>query len=98
VDLYAAGRASSVRRDCRAPLKNLLAKRVLFAFARAAGEDYAFRLINPGMAASGRRFGVVDGAAVPIAPRSCANCAAMIPSGAPRYIHLMSPIAAGRDA
>jgi hypothetical protein len=28
-------------------MNNLLAKRVLFAFAKAAGEDYLFRLINP---------------------------------------------------
>jgi hypothetical protein len=37
-------------------MNNLSAERVLFAFAKPGGEDYLFRLINPGMAASRRRF------------------------------------------
>ena len=48
------------------PPNNLPAERVLFAFAKPAGEDYPFRLIKPGMAVSGRRFAVVAIASFPV--------------------------------
>ena len=73
VNLHAAGRASNVRRDCRAPLNNLPGKRVLFAFAEPASEDYLFRLINPGMAASGWRSAAGEPAVTVIMPLCDAN-------------------------
>jgi hypothetical protein len=73
VNLHAAGRASNVRRDCRAPLNNLPGKRVLFAFAEPASEDYLFRLINPGMAASGQGSAALEPAVTAITPRCRAN-------------------------
>jgi len=54
-------------------LNNLPAKRVLFAFAKPAGEDYPFRLINPGMAASGWRFAAVEAAVKSLTPCCRAN-------------------------
>jgi hypothetical protein len=54
-------------------MNNLSAERVLFAFAKAAGEDYLFRLINPGMAASRRRFAGSEPAIETTAPRSGVN-------------------------
>ena len=73
MDLHAAAGASNVRRDCREPPNNLPAERVLFAFAKPPGEDYLFRLINPGMAASGRRFAAVEAAVKAITPCCRAN-------------------------
>jgi hypothetical protein len=73
VDLHAAARASNVRRDCRALLNNLPRKRVLFAFAEPASEDYLFRLINPGMAASGWPSAGSEPVVAAIAPCRRAN-------------------------
>jgi hypothetical protein len=54
-------------------MNNLSAERVLFAFAEAAGEDYLFRLINPGMAVSTRRFADVEPAIETAAPHCRVN-------------------------
>jgi hypothetical protein len=54
-------------------MNNLSAERVLFAFAKAAGEDYLFRLIDPGMAVSRRRFAGSEPASESTAPRSGVN-------------------------
>jgi hypothetical protein len=54
-------------------MNNLSAERVLFAFAKAAGEDYLFRLINPGMAVSRRRFAGIEPAIETTAPHSDVN-------------------------
>jgi hypothetical protein len=73
MDLHAAALASNVRRDCRAPMNNLSAERVLFAFAKPVGEDYLFRLIKPAMAASRRRFAGVEPAVEAATPHCRAN-------------------------
>ena len=54
-------------------MNNLSAERVLFAFAEAAGEDYLFRLIKPGMAVSTRRFAGVEPTIETAAPRGRVN-------------------------
>jgi hypothetical protein len=54
-------------------MNNLPAERVLFAFAKPVGEDYLFRLINPGMAASRRRFAGVGAAVEATTPHCCVN-------------------------
>jgi hypothetical protein len=54
-------------------MNNLSAERVLLPFAEAAGEDYLFRLINPGMAVSRRRFAGSEPAIEATAPRSGVN-------------------------
>jgi hypothetical protein len=59
-------------------MNNLPADVVLFAFAEGLDEDYRFRLNNPGMAASGRRFAVVDAAAAVVSLRCCFSRAATI--------------------
>jgi hypothetical protein len=55
------------------PPNNLPAERVLFAFAKPVGEDYLFRLINPGMAVSRRGFARVEAAVEATTPHCCAN-------------------------
>ena len=59
-------------------MNNLPAERVLFAFAKPAGEDYLFRLMNLGVAAWGRRFAAAEAAVSAIGPRRRASIAAMI--------------------
>jgi hypothetical protein len=54
-------------------MNNLPAERVLFAFAKPVGEDYLFRLINPGMAASRRRFAGVGAAVEATTPHCCVS-------------------------
>jgi len=58
-------------------VNNLPAERVLFAFAEGTREDYPFRLNNPGPAASGQRFAIVDAAVAPDALCCCDNRAAI---------------------
>jgi hypothetical protein len=46
-------------------MNNLTAGRVLLAIAEGSGEDFPFRLNNPGPAASRRRSAIVVGAVAP---------------------------------
>jgi hypothetical protein len=52
----------------------------------------SFRLIKPGMAASGRRFAVVDGADAAVTLRCSASRAAMIRNTTLPHDHVMAPI------